>query len=561
MDSGQFTIKIMQYLNNEQHYIDLYDLFSIKACLKVIRFWQELYKKKDTDPKLKEIPTDEIEKGLNHYLGQELMIKKGERYRSKAGTIGDWVERDRVRQDKIDNTPPPSNVSCPKCKTKMIAEDFKHLEDWPEDKPMRVLFIFECPKCKKRLGLYENGEEHISKPNLCPKCGKEIKTTYKEKDNISTTTEKCTSCKYKNVEVEDWDKRKLKREQEKKKDNELLGKFRKEFCLSNKEGQEYIELIEAMEVANVVHDEEMQKFDNPVYARSLQLKKTSITNLEKILNKALEDARYAKLSFEKPEIGQYVIVPFTAQDLDSSRRDRISVSELEKLIKNALEDTNWRLLSNSVMYRLGYLEGQLKGYEREEDMLKLAGKKEEVKPKPKPKISEKKRQKYASNNLVQLAKLMGEMDGIENMRKRRLTKKPEGFFLEASEGPYNCGICSESHYGNEIWWNLDGLRCADCRRNITERVIPPLKHSKHDDKAEWFDKWEITSNRGVHPSSVRKLRREGMLKGIDLKRKDGSEYFTLYLMSENQKFLKKYPKKESKIQMSITDSKGNKINL
>jgi len=550
----------VDYLRNEQYYVDLYDLFTIKACLKVIGFWRDLYKRKDTDPKLKEIPPEEIEKGFNYYLTWDLRVKKGEEYRRKAQTISDWVERDRVRQDKIDNTSPPSNVICPKCNAEMVAEDFKHLQDWPEDKPMRVMFIFECPKCKKRLGLDENGEEHISKPRLCPKCKKEIKTTYKRKGDVITTTEKCTSCKYKHVEVEDLEKDRLEHQVEEKKDKELLEKFRAEFCLSDKEGQEYIELMESMEVANVIHDEEMQKYDNQVYARSLQLKKTSITDLEKLLAPAMEEARYAKLSFEKPEIGQYVIVPFTVQDLVSSRRDRISVSELEKLINTALGDTNWRLLSNSVMYRLGYLEGRLKGYEREEDMLKLAGKKEEP-IKPKSKISDEMRQKYSSNNLVQLARLMGEMDGIENMRKRRLRSEPEGFYLEASEGPYNCGICGESHYGNEIWWNLDGLRCVDCRRNIVEGVIPPLKRNKHDDKAEWFDKFEITSNRGVHPSSIRKLRREGLLKGIDMKRKDGSEYCTIYLVSENQEFLEKYPKKESKIQMTMTDNKGNKINL
>lgn len=550
----------MRYLKDEQYYIDLYDLFTIKACLKVIEFWRDLYKKKDTDPKLKELSPDEIEKGFNHYLSWELRVKKGEEYRRKAQTISDWIERDRIRQDKIDNTPPPANVLCPNCKSKMVADDFKHLQDWPEDKPMQVMFIFECPKCKKRLGLDENGEEHISKPSLCPKCKKEIKTTYKRKGDVITTTEKCTSCKYKQVEVEDLEKDRLEHEAEEKKDKELLEKFRAEFCLSDEEGQEYIELMESMEVANVIHDEEMQKYDNQVYARSLQLKKTSITDLEKLLADALEKARYAKLSFEKPEIGQYVIVPFTLQDLDSSRRDHISVSELEKLIKNALEDTNWRLLSNSVMYRLGYLEGRLKGYEREEDMLNLAGKKEEP-IKPKSKISDEMRQKYSSNNLVQLARLMGEMDGIENMRKRRLKNEPEGFFLEASEGPYNCGICGESHYGNEIWWNLDGLRCVDCRRNIVEGVIPPLKRNKHDDKAEWFDKWEIASNRGIHPSSIRKLRREGLLKGIDLKREDGSEYRTIYLVSENQEFLDKHPKKESKIQMTMADNTGNKINL
>jgi len=68
----------MNYLKNEKHYTDLYDLFTIKACLKVIKFWKNIYKKKDADPKLKKIPLKELEKGLSQYLHRELMIKKGE---------------------------------------------------------------------------------------------------------------------------------------------------------------------------------------------------------------------------------------------------------------------------------------------------------------------------------------------------------------------------------------------------------------------------------------------------------------------------------------------------
>ena len=44
------------------------------------------------------------------------------------------------------------------------------------------------------------------------------------------------------------------------------------------------------------------------------------------------------------------------------------------------------------------------------------------------------------------------------------------------------------------------------------------------------------------PHLLRKLRREGLLHGRDLKRVDGSIYETIYLVSENQEFLKKYPR-------------------
>lgn len=262
--------------------------------------------------------------------------------------------------------------------------------------------------------------------------------------------------------------------------------------------------------------------------------------------------------YQLPLFTGYSNLPFTVQDTDSSRKDRASVSELEKLVGNILEDTNWRLLSNSVFYRLGYLEGRLKGYENEEDMLKLAGKKEEVKPKAK--IDDEKRRKYEYHNIVQLARLLGEHEGVERLRKRRLKNEPEGFFLEASEGPYQCGICAEYRPGNEIWWNIEGLRCADCRKNIKEGVIPSLKH-RYDNGDTYFQDWQIQSDYGVHPATRSKLRREGLLKGRDLKNEKGQIYCTIYLVSENREFLKKYPKKEKIKVEFINSSDGKKIQL
>lgn len=535
------------YLKDEQHYIDLYDLLTIERCLDIIKFWQKAYKEKSNENEIKNLPKEEKEKGFQRILNIELFATKGQEYQRKKETIAKWVEEGRVKQDKYDNAPEPQNIHCPNCNS-LMQTTMKHLEDYM-DEPMRVLFFFECPSCKKRRGVYENGEERESKPDLCPQCGKEVKVVYSRKGKVITTKISCTNCKFKKTEVDDLEKSHtefLKKEEE---DRELLKKYRNEFCLTDEKGKEYIETIEAMEVANVVHEEEAQKYDSPIYQRSLQLKKTTISDLEKLLTKVLEKQKYTKLSFDKPEIGQYVIVPFTVQDTDSSRKDRISVSELEKLIKNALEDTNWRLLSNSVFYRLGYLEGRLKGYESEEDMLKLAGKKEEAKPKPK--IDEEKRNKYAHHNWVQLARLIGQHEGIENVRKRRLKDEPEGFFLEATEGPYTCSICREQTPGNKIWWNLDSLRCADCWRNTKEGVIPPLKH---ENEGVWISGSEIKSEYSVQSMTRKKLEREGVLHGRHLKREDGSTYFTVYLIEENKEFFKKYPKKpELDIKLTWSD--------
>jgi len=145
---------------------------------------------------------------------------------------------------------------------------------------------------------------------------------------------------------------------------------------------------------------------------------------------------------------------------------------------------------------------------------------------------------------------------IEHRRKLRLKKeKVKGFFLEPTEGPYTCGICRETTSGNDIWWNLDGLRCRDCWRNIKKKVIPPLKY---DNDGIWIQEFQLNSDYSLHPATRRKLRREGVLRGIDLKRLDGATYCTVYLVDENKEFFKKYPKKP-KIKVEVVNTGDKKV--
>ncbi len=144
--------------------------------------------------------------------------------------------------------------------------------------------------------------------------------------------------------------------------------------------------------------------------------------------------------------------------------------------------------------------------------------------------------------LVGFFDILYEQAQIEYRRKLRLKKeKIKGFYLDSTEGPYTCAICRENYPGNEIWWNLKGLRCKDCWNNIQKKVIPSLDYDSND--KVWIKEWQLQYNYGLHPATRGKLRREGILKGRDLKRKDGAIYCTVYLIEENREFFKKYPKK------------------
>jgi hypothetical protein len=215
---------------------------------------------------------------------------------------------------------------------------------------------------------------------------------------------------------------------------------------------------------------------------------------------------------------------------------------MENTLKEVLEGTNWRLLSNSLSYRLGYVSGQLKGAEQEEDLWEMSGRKKETE-KPS-KIDPELLKKHSGDNMVQLARMMGKFEAEENMRKRRLEKEPDGFILGAREGgSYTCKVCWNSTPGEEAWWDLRGIRCLDCQRNFKEGIVPPEIFEEDYGYELFINHSKFKDDYGVYPITVKKLRKEGLIHGRDLKRKDGTVYYTLYLVRENQEFLIKYPKK------------------
>lgn len=479
------------YLKDEQHYIDRYDLHTIEECLDTIKMLQDIYQKSLVSEELKDLSKEDKLKDANIMLRRSLFVIKGKRYEKKQETIQKWIEEDKLKQDKQDYTPVPEEIVCPFCSSSMSFNSSKHL-DYTYDSPiMRMMFLFKCNKCKKQQWVYDDGEIQVSEPDLCPKCKNEIDITASRKGKVITWKHKCKACGFTKTEVDDlgkkddeWEKKQAEWKKKEEEDKKLLEKYRNEFCLSDKEGIEHVETLEALEVGHEVYEEEKQKYDDKAYQVAVNLKRLNVLEVEKLLSERLEKETYVKFTLDKPDMGRFVTIPFSVLDANSTRRQNISEDTLKKLIKTTLEDTNWRLMSDGIHYRLGYLSGTLKAYEQEEDLLELAGANKEVKPSTS-KIDPEKRAKYMSHNLVQLAKMSGEFDGIEATRKRRLEKEPEGFFLNDGKGPYSCGICGQGAYGEDIWWTLDGLWCRNCWRNIKEGVIPPLKH-RYEGKDVYF---------------------------------------------------------------------------
>ena len=104
-----------KYLQPEQYYIDLYDLFTINECLDAADVHRKAYKTSLENKKFKDISKEERERSFGLLLHRHLYAIKGERYKNKANKLKEWVDRDQEFQDKYDNTPEPQYF-CSKCK-------------------------------------------------------------------------------------------------------------------------------------------------------------------------------------------------------------------------------------------------------------------------------------------------------------------------------------------------------------------------------------------------------------------------------------------------------------
>jgi hypothetical protein len=356
------TLKhLMKHTNDYQYYEDLYDLITIKECLVHKRHSPKDYKEFTVKGRKMKISLDKVDQFFIYYI-------TGERFKRKKEAIEEWIKRDQKKDEIVENAYFPENINCPMCSEKMFEEVRELMDD------SDVRFIARCKHCKKGV-IIEKGK--ILKPEKpkCPKCQSLLKSKHTFKNDVSTNIEKCPSCDYTKTDICDFKKSRMRWEKEKKKDKELLSKHREKYCLTEEAGQEYILSLERIKRLNALMKESEEKLKDPDYIKAKKVKKLTSTDLFKLLQKVSEKAKYVNLVFDKPELARFVIIPFTIQDNKKSRVEFDSKKELKKLINTNLEKTNWRLMSDGIQYRMGYLTGKLKGYENEEELAKFIKKK------------------------------------------------------------------------------------------------------------------------------------------------------------------------------------------
>jgi len=353
------SIKFYKHLRPGNYYNDLYDLFTVEECRRIEKNLSKVEYKPETKDgnksKKKEL------KVITNLAPVPLYFIKGERYLEKAETIRKWMIRDETHDERLENTPPPQNILCSSCNSEMVVT-IRDLQTKLNEDIERVLFFFECPRCKKRKLVYEDGEEWKPNPVLCLKCKTEMDRKNKRKGNKITTIYVCPECNYKEKDVWDLDK---KPKSEKIDPN--FEKDRRRFCLSATEGQEYIGQKERLKQIQSILA--VSKEDEKNRELLVKIKKLNIAQLRKFLTPKLKKENYIKLDFSKPEIRGDVIIEFTVQDNKTDRDEYDSRIQLQRLLKKKLANTNWRLMSEGVFYKLGVLSGRLRGYEDIKDLI------------------------------------------------------------------------------------------------------------------------------------------------------------------------------------------------
>ncbi len=288
------------------------------------------------------------------------------RWEKRDVTIDAWMFEDSMLDKRLEEARPHVEPKCTSCKKQGLRLVNKLLlTREPGDERKSVLFIFDCSSCKKRTACWEDGREWITPSIPCPKCQSTLNEDVVVKGYNMTTTTKCQSCDYSNIE-------KTKIGMSKEPDNPLYEEHKKLFCLDDERGalmQAYREKLKEM-IPDF--EEEMKRDANKeLYSKVAKVPKLKIPEVIDLLRPAIETAGYREVVFEKPDLGVYVSISFSCMDSDVKREDAKSRKGLKQAISKALVDTNWRLTTDGISYRLGYLTGKIRVYEKDEEIVQL----------------------------------------------------------------------------------------------------------------------------------------------------------------------------------------------
>ena len=369
------------HLKERRYYEDLYDKLTIETARRGMVHYDKFLA--DFEKKLPK--GDKLDKPGNAFLvnvfymetvGNELLS----RYERRESIINEWMARDEAKDEQIANARLSEEPYCHHCGKQGLRITDKSLmhrgEKYEIDDPEEILFMLQCPDCEKNSAFWEDGTAWKVTPTLCPKCQSEVTHKTAKTKKAITITYTCTACNH-------VFKDKMNLTEKVEEPAPHFDEDRIHFCLVDKEFRDRLfRMKHDFEGLAQLGKEMQEKQDNKhIYDAVKEIKKPKIAELIPLLSEPLEKEGYIEFHLDKPEMGRDVYVGFSCLDSKSDRNDYDSRKTLKKLVDSALDETNWRLMSDGISYRLGYLNGRVKAYESEEDLKKLAMKSKNLKPK------------------------------------------------------------------------------------------------------------------------------------------------------------------------------------
>ena len=261
----------------------------------------------------------------------------------------------------VRETPTPRNIYCNACKTEMLFDSHFFKSTLEE----QILFVFSCPaKHKPKKVVYPNGREYYLKEIKCERCGGRLEQSSEKKDNFLILIDICSSCGNTEImELDTTDEVELLLDED----------DRRKYCLQFLCIPHYLHDLESFQnVVSLVDQENKENETRKIYNVD-KIQKMNVPALEALLKKEAESAGYTKFEFTKTDLSKFIIVTFLLNDpLERTKNE--SIKQLSRLLNTVLFPLNWRLISNSIEYRLGVLSGRIRAYETEVDLLELAKK-------------------------------------------------------------------------------------------------------------------------------------------------------------------------------------------
>lgn len=370
------------HLKERQFYEDIYDRHTVEDGRRNQVVFEENY-----DDFFKKFPDEDPKRyGVILHMNLFYMSLVGndllDRYDKREEYIRDWMAKDEIKDKQITDARlhiEPVCLRCGKTGLRIVDKSLMHRgENYKYDDPEEVLIMLDCTHCKKTSAYWEDGTKWERRHTYCPKCKAVMNEKSTRRGKVITVTYACPVCNHQFKDKMDLSSEKEVGDPDLENDKEF-------YCLRNeKVRNELQDMRYRMEEMARLGKEIKEKEDNKhIYEAIEELKKLKLAELAPLLAPTIEKAGYIEFSLDKPEISKDVTVGFSCLDSKSNREDYESRKILKQLVDKALEDTNWRLMSTGILYRLGYLSGRLRAYEREEDLKELIVKRNKMKPKRK----------------------------------------------------------------------------------------------------------------------------------------------------------------------------------